>query len=76
MRSRPGAQHQSAECSIASCVVLERMHMLSWFGARVCWIISRTRPFAVPQENALLAALVRYDHFLFLKEQIKDIIIR
>jgi len=22
MRSRPGAQHQSAECSIASCVVL------------------------------------------------------
>ena len=23
MRSRPGAQHQSAECSIASCVVLE-----------------------------------------------------
>jgi hypothetical protein len=24
MRSRPGAQHQSAECSIASCVVLVR----------------------------------------------------
>ena len=24
MRSRPGAQHQSAECSIASCVVRAR----------------------------------------------------
>ena len=44
MRSRPGAQHQSAECSIASCVVRVLHRRYRAIVGALGWLNQGTRP--------------------------------